>query len=105
MKDLAKLTGPDADLYRALFSPQGTFIPALKLDEAGLPAELRTKLAQQREEMTSLRKITAEKVPVAHGLQEGHVVGEAVVRDVAGEHHDSQRLGALRRLHLHGAYA
>jgi hypothetical protein len=71
VKDLAKLSGPDAELYRAIFSPQGAFIPALKSDEAGLSAELRTKLKEQRAEMDSLRKVTAQKVPIAHGLQEG----------------------------------
>jgi hypothetical protein len=71
VKDLGKLAGPDAELYRALFSPQGTFVSAIKSNEAGLPEALRGKVTQQRDEMASLRKITAEKIPVAHGLQEG----------------------------------
>src|SRR5205823_4307622 len=71
VKDLAKLPGPDAQLYRDLFSPQGTFVSAIKSDEAALPGELRTKLSEQRAEMSTLRKITAEKIPIAHGLQEG----------------------------------
>jgi len=71
VKDLAKLPGPDAELYRAIFSPMGTFVSAIKSDEANFPADLRAKVTQQRAEMVSLRKITSEKIPVAHGLQEG----------------------------------
>jgi hypothetical protein len=71
LKDLAKLPGPDADLYRALFAPQGAFISSIKSDEGNFPAELREKVTQSRAEIVSLRKITSAQVPVAHGLQEG----------------------------------
>jgi hypothetical protein len=70
-KDLSKLTGPDAELYRAVFSPAGPFASALRGDEQKLPADLREKVTAARAEMTSLRKITSAPIPIAHGLQEG----------------------------------
>src|SRR6266850_414391 len=71
IKDLSKLAGPDAELCRALFAPQGSFVSALKSDEGNFPGDLRTKVIDGRAEMLSLRKITSEKIPVAHGLEEG----------------------------------
>jgi len=70
-KEAKTLTGSNADLYRALTDPRGTFWSAARADPAALSGPFREKIAALRTEQAALRQTLAQPPPVAHGFQEG----------------------------------
>jgi len=70
-KEAKTLTGSNADLYRTLTDPRGTFWAAARGDASLFTGPLKDKVAALTTEQAALKQALAQAAPVAHGFQEG----------------------------------